>query len=139
MPHLAITCTPNIKTDFDALCRTLCSTLISIRDEEGKPVYPPGGTRVMVFPAAHYAVADGRQDYRFMYLNLRIFGGRPASVTKDTGDKLLAATKHHLEPVIAAGPIGITIQIDETPMTWPGPLIMSHEDRHNTLHALFRK
>jgi 5-carboxymethyl-2-hydroxymuconate isomerase len=139
VPHLVLTYTPNIDTDLDVLCRTLCETLVAIRDDDGKAVYPPGGTRVLAYPAAHYAVADGKQDYRFLYMNLRIFGGRPASITKNTGEKLLAAAKLLLQPVIAAGPIGITIQIDETPTTWPGPLVMSHEDRHNTLHALFRK
>ena len=139
MPHLVIVYTPNIDTDFDVLCRTLCDTLRSQRDEAGNQVYPPGGTRVMAFPAAHYAVADCAQDYPFMYLNLRIFGGRPVSVTKKTGDEILEAAKRLLAPVIAKGPIGITLQIDETPKDMPGQLIMSYEDRHNTLHPLFRK
>ena len=137
MPHLVIVYTPNIKTDFDVLCRTLCDTLLSIHDEQDKPAYPPGGTRVMAFPAAHYAVADGKQDYAFMYLNLRIFGGRSEAVTKQTGDSVLAATRRLMEPVIASQPIGITLQIDETPKVMPGSLVQSYEDRHNTLHALF--
>jgi 5-carboxymethyl-2-hydroxymuconate isomerase len=139
MPHLVIVYTPNIKTDFDVLCRTLCDTLLSIRDEQGKPVYPPGGTRVMAFPATHYAVADRSGDYPFMYLNLRIFGGRSGAVTKNTGDSLLAATRRVMEEAIARGPIGITLQIDETPKEMPGALVQSYEDRHNTLHAVFKK
>jgi 5-carboxymethyl-2-hydroxymuconate isomerase len=139
MPHLAIAYTANIRTDFDVLCRTLCDTLVGMRDDEGKPVYPPGGTRVMAFPAAHYAVADGSGDYAFMFLNLRIFGNRPAPITKRTGDAILEAAKKLLAPVIETLPIGITLQIDETPMEIPGVLRMSYEDRHNTLHPLFRK
>ena len=139
MPHLTIVYTSNIELDFDGLCRALCDTLVSLRDEEDKPIYPPGGTRVMAFPAAHYAVADGRQDFPFMYLNLRIFGGRPAAITKKTGDSLLVVTQRLMEKVIAKGPIGITLQIDETPTSMPAPLVMSYEDRHNTLHAVFRK
>jgi 5-carboxymethyl-2-hydroxymuconate isomerase len=139
MPHLTIVYTPNIEADFDGLCRGLCDTLVAMRDDEGKAVYPPGGTRVMAFPATHYAVADGSADYPFMYLNLRIFGGRPAAITKRTGDSLLAKTKVLLEKLIERGPIGITLQIDETPKEMPAPLVMSYEDRHNTLHTLFRK
>ena len=30
-------------------------------DEAGKPVFPIGGTRVLAYPAAHYAVADYKQ------------------------------------------------------------------------------
>jgi 5-carboxymethyl-2-hydroxymuconate isomerase len=139
MPHLVVVYTPNIETDFDVLCRTLCDTLVGMRDDSGKPVYPPGGTRVMAFPAAHYAVADGSGEYAFMYLNIRIFGNRPAEITKKTGDAVLEAAKSLLKPVIDTLPIGITLQIDETPMDIPGELRMSYEDRHNTLHSLFRK
>jgi 5-carboxymethyl-2-hydroxymuconate isomerase len=139
MPHLIVTYTPNIHIDMDVFCRTLCDTLLSMRDEEGKGVYPPGGTRVMAYPASYYAVADGKQDYPFMYLNLRIFGGRPAAVTKKTGDSILAAAKRLLDPIFEQGPVGLTLQIDETPRDIPGQLTMSYEDRHNTLHAIFRK
>ncbi len=139
MPHLTIVYTPNIKTDMDVLCRALCDELGAQRDEDGKAVYPPGGTRVMAFPASHYAVADGKGDYGFMYMNLRIFGGRPAAVTRKTGDSLLAVVARLMKRNIDEDAIGITLQIDETPKDMPGQLIMSYEDRHNTLHALFRK
>ena len=36
-----------------------------MRDEKGKQVFPTGGTRVLAYPAAHYAVADGKGDYGF--------------------------------------------------------------------------
>ena len=36
-----------------------------MRDEEGGQVFPTGGTRVLAYPAAHYAVADGKGDYGF--------------------------------------------------------------------------
>jgi 5-carboxymethyl-2-hydroxymuconate isomerase len=42
-----------------ALCRTLADTMLAVRDEDGKQVYPTGGTRVLAYPAPHYAVADG--------------------------------------------------------------------------------
>jgi 5-carboxymethyl-2-hydroxymuconate isomerase len=138
MPHLVIVYTPNIKTDFDVLCRTLCDTLLALRDEEDKPAYPPGGTRVMAFPAAHYAVADGKGDYAFMYLNLRIWG-RSREMIKKTGDALLAAVGRLMDPIIAREAIGITLQIDETPKVMPGNLVQGYEDRYNTLHALFKK
>ncbi|MHA6730235.1 hypothetical protein [Devosia sp. A369] len=139
MPHLSISYTPNIKVDMDVLCRALCDELGAQRDADGKAVYPSGGTRVMAFPASHYAVADGKGDYGFMYLNLRIFGGRPPEVTKKTGDAVLAVVARLMARNIAEDGIGITLQIDETPKEIPGQLLMSYEDRHNTLHALFQK
>jgi len=139
MPHLTLWHTPNIKTDFDVLCRALCDTLLTIRDEDGKQVYPEGGTRVMAFPATAFAVADGKRDYAFMYMNLRIFGGRSGDVTKRTGDALLEVIGRLMEPNISKEAIGITLQIDETPKEMPGALVQVYEDRHNTIHRLFKK
>ena len=64
MPHLVILYTPNIEgeTDLSTLCRSLADTMLEQRDDEGRQVYPTGGTRVLAYPAAHYAVADGRAD-----------------------------------------------------------------------------
>ena len=66
MPHLVILYTPNLepKTDMTALCRVLADTMLEQRDEAGQPVFPIGGTRVLAYPAAHYAVADGRRVQR---------------------------------------------------------------------------
>ena len=59
MPHCVILYTPNLetKTDVGVLCRKLADTMLTIRDEAGKQVFPTGGTRVLAYPAAHYAVA----------------------------------------------------------------------------------
>ena len=61
MPHLVIYYTANLEreTDLTVLCRSLADTLLGIQDENNQPVFPVGGTRVLAFPAAHYAVADG--------------------------------------------------------------------------------
>jgi 5-carboxymethyl-2-hydroxymuconate isomerase len=137
MPHLTVWHTDNLDVDGTALCRALCDKLLSLRDSDGKRVYPPGGTRVMAFPAAYWAVADGKQDYPFVYLNLRIFGGRTPDILKATGDAVLEEAKRMLASTIERTPIGITLQIDETPKDMPAPLLQSFEDRLNTLHPLF--
>lgn len=137
MPHLVIQHTPNIKTDFNALCHTLLNVLLSIRDAEGKQVFPEGGTRVLTYPATHFAVGDGKGDYGYMYLNLRIFEGRGAAVVKDTGDKLMAALKQHVEPIFNILPMGCTLNIEETPANKPGPCLLSYEGFHNSLRAVF--
>ena len=134
MPHLVILYTPNIdaKTDVSALCRKLCDAMLAIRDEAGKQVYPTGGTRVLAYPAAHYAVADGKGDYGFMYLNVRMAGGRSDAVKKNAGDTLLAVVKEHFAPIFEQELIGITLQIDES----PGQV---YDAKHSNLHALFSK
>lgn len=134
MPHLVILYTPNIEaeTDVSAMCRTLADTMLEQRDEAGKPVFPTGGTRVLAYPAAHYAVADGQADYAFVYLNLRMASGRSEAVKKKAGDELLAAVRAHFEPVFTQRHIGITLQIDEA----PGQV---YDGKHSNLHPLFNK
>jgi 5-carboxymethyl-2-hydroxymuconate isomerase len=134
MPHLVILYTPNIEaeTDMSALCRTLADTMLEQRDEAGKPVFPTGGTRVLAYPAAHYAVADGQADYAFVYLNLRMAAGRSEAVKKKAGDELLARLRSHFEPVFSQRHIGITLQIDES----PGQV---YDGKHSNLHPLFNK
>lgn len=139
MPHLSVVYTPNLQADFQGLCTSLCATINAMREADGKQAFPIGGTRVMAFPAAYYAVADASQDHPFLYMNLRIWAGRSPELVKDVSEKLLAVAKEFLADTVASQPIGITIQVDETPPVMPGPLVQSFEDRHNTLHALFRK
>ena len=134
MPHLVILYTPNIEaeTDMQALCRSLADTMLAQRDESDKPVYPTGGTRVLAYPAAHYAVADGQADYAFVYLNLRMAAGRSEAVKKKAGDALLAAVRAHFAPIFDRRHIGITLQIDES----PGQV---YDGKHSNLHPLFNK
>jgi 5-carboxymethyl-2-hydroxymuconate isomerase len=133
MPHLVILYTPNLDaaTDMTALCRALADTMLAVRDEDGKQVFPTGGTRVLAYPAAHYAVADGQRDYAFVYLNLRMGAGRTAATQKRAGDAVLATAKVHFDPLMATRLIGVTVQVDES----PGQV---YDGKHSNLHPLFK-
>ncbi|MBP6618597.1 MAG: 5-carboxymethyl-2-hydroxymuconate isomerase, partial [Burkholderiaceae bacterium] len=115
MPHLDIQYTANLEADADmtGLCRTLTATLVGLRNDAGEPVFPLTGTRVMAWPAAHYAVADGAPDRAFIYLLLRIKPGRSDAIKKKAGDALLAAALAHLKPVFAQHAVGLTLEVDE--------------------------
>ncbi|CAN7173435.1 5-carboxymethyl-2-hydroxymuconate Delta-isomerase [Variovorax sp. LjRoot84] len=134
MPHLVILYTPNIEREADmtALCRTMADAMLEQRDDEGRQVYPTGGTRVLAFPAAHHAVADGEGDYAFVYLNVRMAAGRSEAVKKRIGDALLEKVKTHFEPLLAKRHVGITLQIDEA----PGQV---YDGKCGNLHPLFNK
>ena len=134
MPHLVILYTPNLDaaTDMTALCRALADTMLAVKDEDGKQVFPTGGTRVLAYPAAHYAVADGQRDYAFVYLNLRMGAGRTAATQKRAGDAVLATAKVHFDPLMATRLIGVTVQVDES----PGQV---YDGKHSNLHPLFNK
>jgi 5-carboxymethyl-2-hydroxymuconate isomerase len=132
MPHLVILYTPNLegRTNLDFLCRSLADTMLAVKDEAGQQVFPTGGTRVLAYPATHYAVADGQGDYAFMYLNLRMAAGRSDAVKQQAGDSLLEAVKRHFAPIFEKSLIGITLQVDES----PGQV---YDGKHSTLHPLF--
>jgi len=132
MPHVVIQYTPNIDADMDSLCRQIAAVLIEQKDEKGTQLFPIGGTRVLAYPAAHHAVADGKQDYAFVYINVRIAPARAAADTKRAGDALLARTQAHFAELFAQRLIGITIQIDEG----PGQV---YDAKHSNLHPLFNK
>ncbi|MBU1361153.1 MAG: 5-carboxymethyl-2-hydroxymuconate Delta-isomerase [Gammaproteobacteria bacterium] len=132
MPHMVILYTPNIEadTDMSALCRTMADTMLAQHDEHGAQVYPTGGTRVLAYPAAHHAVADGSGDHGFVYLNVRMAAGRSDAVKKRIGDALVASAKRHFEPLLARRHVGITLQIDEA----PGQV---YDGKCGNLHPLF--
>lgn len=133
MPHLVILYTPDVEADADmpGLCRALADTMLEQRDDQDRPVFPVGGTRVLAYRATHFAVADGSGEHGFVYLNLRMAAGRSDAVKKRVGDALLARLKRHAEPLLAKRHVGITLQIDEA----PGQV---YDGKCGNLHSLFQ-
>lgn len=134
MPHLVILYTGNLKREINmsSLCRALAAEMMALCDDAGTPVFPTGGTRVLAYPAEHYAVADGREDYGFVYLNLRMGAGRSPAVKQRTGDALSAIVRAHFASILATRFVGITLQIDES----PGQV---YDAKLGNLHPLFTR
>lgn len=145
MPHLVILYTPNLEGELDmaGLCRGLADTMRAVRDEAGKPVFPDGGTRVLAYPAAHFAVSDGGAagraqgskgalsgDYGFAYFNVRMATGRSAATQQRAGDAIRDCVRQWFAPVLARRNVGITVQIDESPS-------QVYDAKIGNLHALF--
>jgi len=142
MPHLVILYTGQLdrETDMGALCRRLADTMLTIKDEDHKAVFPIGGTRVLAYPAAHHAVADGGAagqaaggsgDYAFVYLNLRVGRGRSEATLQRAGQTLTDVVHAHLADVFAQRHIGITFQVDVGTEVF--------DNKHSNLHPLFNK
>ena len=133
MPHLVILYTPqlDLDTDMSVLCRKLADAMLALRDESGKPVFPVGGVRVLAYPAAHHAVADGSGDHAFAYFNVRMARGRSAAVQQQAGQALTAVAREHMAPVLARRPVGLTLQIDEGAEVF--------DAKFGNLHPLFNK
>lgn len=115
MPHLIIHYTLNVEplADIGGLSRVMADTMLAVRDEAGKPVFPVGGTRVFAVKAEHYAVADGSGDHGFIYFNVRMAKGRSAATHQRAGEMLRDAALEHLRPLLAAQAVGLTLQLDE--------------------------
>jgi 5-carboxymethyl-2-hydroxymuconate isomerase len=125
---------------MSVLCRKLADKMIAVRDENGATVYPIGGTRVLAYSAAHFAIADGGAagraaggsgEYAFVYMNLRMGRGRSDTTKSIAGCAISAEAKDHFEHLLQTEHIGITVQIDE-----------GHEvfdDKHSSIHPLFKK
>jgi 5-carboxymethyl-2-hydroxymuconate isomerase len=150
MPHLVILYTGQLdqEVNMTSLCRQLADAMLTVKDESGKQVFPTGGTRVLAYPAPHYAVADGgaagvaagaaagvtaggNGDYAFAYLNLRMGRGRTEATQKLAGETLLAVAKTFFAPLMATKHMGVTLQIDVGQEVF--------DAKHSTLHPLFNK
>ena len=114
MPHLVLLYTPNLETELDmsALCRSLADAMLTVRDETGAQVFPTGGTRVLAYPAAHFAVADGSGDFAFCWLNLRMGRGRSEATQQAAGQAVLEAARTRFAPVLERRRVGLTLQVD---------------------------
>ncbi|WP_019937115.1 5-carboxymethyl-2-hydroxymuconate Delta-isomerase [Bordetella sp. FB-8] len=142
MPHLVILYSGNLDRDLDmaAVCRGLADAMLSVRDDEGKSVFPLGGTRVLAYPAPYFAVSDGGQagcaagesgDYGFMYLNLRMARGRSEAVQRRVGQAVSEAARDLLGPLKQTRRVGLTFQVDVGAEVY--------DAKFGNLHDLFQK
>jgi len=142
MPHLVILYTGQLDqaVNMTSLCRQLADAMLTVKDESGKQVFPTGGTRVLAYPAPHFAVSDGGAagraaggdgDYAFAYLNLRIGRGRSEATHQLAGETLLAVTQSFFAHHLATQHIGVTLQIDVGQEVFDAKL--------SSLHPLFNK
>ena len=133
MPHLVVLYTGQIEaeTDIGALCRKLADTLLTVTDDAGEAAFPTGGTRVLAYPAPHFAVADGQHDCAFVYLNLRMGRGRSGATQQRAGAALADCTRAHFDALLAARHVGITLQVDVGAEVF--------DARLGNLHSLFSK
>jgi 5-carboxymethyl-2-hydroxymuconate isomerase len=142
MPHLVILYTGQLDAEVNmtALCRQMADAMLTVQDEEGKQVFPTGGTRVLAYPAPHFAVADGGAagmaaggdgDYAFAYLNLRMGRGRSEATQQRAGETLLGVAKAFFSPLMTRKHMGVTLQIDVGQEVF--------DAKHSSLHPLFNK
>lgn len=133
MPHLVVLYTPNLEAELDmsGLCRSLADAMLTVRDEAGAQVFPTGGTRVLAYPAVHYAVADSSGDFAFCWLNLRMGRGRTDATQQAAGQAVLEAARAQFATVLERRRVGLTLQVDVGAEVF--------DAKFGNLHPLFTK
>ncbi|QKV20301.1 5-carboxymethyl-2-hydroxymuconate Delta-isomerase [Oricola thermophila] len=107
MPHIIIDYSANLENSVDmpALCDLLRRTGI----ETG--VFPMAGIRVRAIRADHVSIADGNPHHGYIDISIRLRGGRTFEAKKAATEKLFAAAKSFLDPVIATRPVALSMEM----------------------------
>ncbi|UPK06820.1 5-carboxymethyl-2-hydroxymuconate Delta-isomerase [Bradyrhizobium sp. 170] len=116
MPHFTIEYSGNLDrhVDMGAVVEQVRKAAV----ETG--IFPLGGIRVRAVRCEHYAIADGRQDYSFLDMVLRLGEGRDLATRKKAGEHIFKALSAHLDPVFANQKFALSfdMQINDKETSW---------------------
>jgi 5-carboxymethyl-2-hydroxymuconate isomerase len=116
MPHFTIEYSANL--DHYADMAEIVEVVRKAAVETG--IFPLGGIRVRAVRCQHYAVADGRGDYGFLAMVLRLGEGRDLAARKKAGEHVFSALSQHLDPVFAQSKFALSfdMQINDKETSW---------------------
>jgi 5-carboxymethyl-2-hydroxymuconate isomerase len=122
MPHFTLEYSANLDARVDMAGVVECVRKAAV--ETG--IFPLGGIRVRAIRCEHYAIADGRPDYGFIAMLLRLGEGRDLTARQKAGEHIFRTLSAHLDPVFAAGPFALSfdMQINDKDTGW----------KRNTIH-----
>ncbi|MEH2496649.1 5-carboxymethyl-2-hydroxymuconate isomerase [Bradyrhizobium sp. AZCC 1678] len=116
MPHFTIEYSANLDrhVDMGAVVELVRKAAV----ETG--IFPLGGIRVRAVRCEHYAIADGRQDYSFLDMVLRLGEGRELATRKKAGEHIFKALSAYLEPVFVNQKFALSfdMQINDKETSW---------------------
>jgi 5-carboxymethyl-2-hydroxymuconate isomerase len=116
MPHFTIEYSGNLDRHVDMGAAVELVRKAAV--ETG--VFPLGGIRVRAIRCEHYAIADGRQNYAFLDMVLRLGEGRDLATRKKAGEHIFKALSAHLEPVFEQEKFALSfdMQINDKETSW---------------------
>jgi 5-carboxymethyl-2-hydroxymuconate isomerase len=116
MPHFTIEYSANLDglVDMGATVELVRKAAV----ETG--IFPLGGIRVRAIRCEHYAIADGRKNYGFLDMVLRLGEGRDLAARKKAGEHIFEALSAHLDPVFANSKFALSfdMQISDKETSW---------------------
>lgn len=127
MPHFYAECSDNIRTE--ARLPELFGKVNNALADTG--IFPLAGIRSRAIWLDTWQMADGKADYAFVHMTLKIGHGRSLESRKEVGEKLFALIKEHFAPLMAQRLLAISFAMEEL-----DPVL---NFKQNNVHALFRQ
>ena len=116
MPHFTIEYSANLDERLDMA--EVCEIVRKAAGETG--IFPIGGIRVRAIRCEHYAIADGKPDYGFLAMLLRLGEGRDLAARQRAGEHVFKALSAHLDPIFASSKFALSfdMQINDMETSW---------------------
>lgn len=126
MPHFIAECTDNIReqADLPGLFAKVNEALAATG------IFPIGGIRSRAHWLDTWQMADGRHDYAFVHMTLKIGAGRSLESREAVGEMLFGLIKMHFAELMAARYLALSFELDELHPTL--------NYKQNNVHALFK-
>ncbi|MCU6324134.1 5-carboxymethyl-2-hydroxymuconate Delta-isomerase [Enterobacter quasiroggenkampii] len=126
MPHFIAECTDNIReqADLPALFAKVNEALAATG------IFPIGGIRSRAHWLDTWQMADGKHDYAFVHMTLKIGAGRSLESREAVGEMLFGLIKAHFAELMASRYLALSFELDELHPTL--------NYKQNNVHALFK-
>ncbi len=116
MPHLSVEYSSNldILVDMGVFCDTLREAAIK------SGIFPLAGVRVRATRCDHCSIADGDPQHGFIDIEIRLRAGRPLHARVEATNRIFAAAKSFLQPLLNSHPLALSMEMREIdPMLSP--------------------
>jgi len=126
MPHFIAECTDNIRdqADLPGLFAKVNEALAATG------IFPLGGIRSRAHWLDTWQMADGKHDYAFVHMTLKIGAGRSLESRQQVGEMLFTLIKDHFAGLMDARYLALSFESDELHPTL--------NFKQNNVHALFK-
>jgi|SRR5690625_1050552 len=127
MPHFIVEYSQNLENEID-----FDEFFTLVHDNLGASgVFPLGGIRSRAIGMKHYRIADGKHDYAFVHMLLKVGSGRDLETRKRVCDDLFTVIEGYFAPLQARRLLAITFEMQEIHPT------LTY--RKNNIHAFLQK
>ncbi|MEG6290246.1 5-carboxymethyl-2-hydroxymuconate Delta-isomerase [Enterobacter bugandensis] len=126
MPHFIAECTDNIRAqaDLPGLFAKVNEALAATE------IFPLGGIRSRAHWLDTWQMADGKHDYAFVHMTLKIGAGRSLESREAVGEMLFALIKTHFAELMSERYLALSFAMEELDATL--------NYKQNNVHALFK-